>query len=134
MRDSIQLLRKLNREEDVGLLYFGGVRSGTDGAKLIGLGANTVIASVAVAFAMGGTIENGEMVFYGDVEQAERSESAELFMGALAYEGSIMPRCTGKTDIHNIEPEDLRSITLATAEATGLPLAGAAARLDEARS
>ncbi len=29
-----------------------------------------------------------------------------------------------KTDIHNIEPEDLRSITIATAEATGLPLAG----------
>jgi hypothetical protein len=36
-----------------------------------------------------------------------------------------MARCTGKTDVHNLEPEDLRSITLATAKATGVPLAGA---------
>ena len=35
-----------------------------------------------------------------------------------------MPRCTGKTDIHNLEPEDLRAISVATAEATGMPLAG----------
>ena len=35
-----------------------------------------------------------------------------------------MPRCTGKTDIHNLEPEDLRAISVATAEATGIPLAG----------
>jgi hypothetical protein len=36
-----------------------------------------------------------------------------------------MARCTGKTDVHNLEPEDLRSITLPTAQATGIPLAGA---------
>ncbi len=35
-----------------------------------------------------------------------------------------MPRCTGKTDIHNLEPEDLRSISVVTAEAAGIPLAG----------
>jgi hypothetical protein len=35
-----------------------------------------------------------------------------------------MARCTGKTDVHNLEPEDLRSITLPTAHATGVPLAG----------
>ncbi len=124
LRDAIALLRELNREEDVQLLYFGGVRSGTDGAKLIGLGANAIVASMAIALAIGGTIENGDMSFYGDIEAGERDEAAELFLKALAYEASIMPRCTGKTDIHNIEPEDLRSITIATAEATGLPLAG----------
>jgi hypothetical protein len=40
-----------------------------------------------------------------------------------------MPRCTGKTDIHNLEPEDLRAISVATAQATGLPLAGFNPRL-----
>ena len=40
-----------------------------------------------------------------------------------------MPRCTGKTDILNLEPEDLRSITAATAKATGVPLAGMNLRL-----
>ena len=42
-----------------------------------------------------------------------------------------MPRCTGKTDIHNLEPEDLRAISLATALATGLPLAGKNLRLPQ---
>ena len=46
------------------------------------------------------------------------------FLRALAGEVSIMARCTGKTDIHNLESEDLRSITIATARATGIPLAG----------
>ena len=41
----------------------------------------------------------------------------------------MMARCTGKTDLHNIEPEDLRALTLATAEATGLPVAGVRAPL-----
>ena len=125
LRDAIALLRELNREEDVALLYFGGVRSGTDGAKLIGLGANAIVVGMAVALAIGGTIESGEVSFYGNIDAAERDEAAGLFLGALSYEASIMPRCTGKTDIHNIEPEDLRSITITTAEATGLPLAGA---------
>jgi len=36
----------------------------------------------------------------------------------------MMARCTGKTALHNLEPEDLRALTLATAEASGIPLAG----------
>ena len=35
-----------------------------------------------------------------------------------------MPRCTGKTDISNLEPEDLRAISVVTSKATGIPLAG----------
>lgn len=42
----------------------------------------------------------------------------------MAAETSIMARCTGKTNIHNLEPEDLKTITLAAAQATGIPLAG----------
>jgi NADPH-dependent glutamate synthase beta subunit-like oxidoreductase len=129
IRDAIRILRELNREEDIALLYFGGVRSGTDAAKLIGLGASAVVTGMSLALAVGGRIESGGVVFYGDVEQAERDEKAELFLNALRAEASIMPRCTGKTDIHNLEPEDVRSITVATAQATGLPLAGFNPRL-----
>ncbi len=32
----------------------------------------------------------------------------------------MMARCTGKTQLHNLEPEDLRALTLATAEATDI--------------
>ena len=124
MRDAIQILRRLNREEDIELLYFGGVRSGTDSAKLIGLGANAVVVGMSLALAVGGRIEGGTVAFYGDIAQDDRAEKAELFLNALRAEASIMPRCTGKTDIHNLEPEDLRAISVATATAAGIPLAG----------
>ncbi|MEZ5101685.1 MAG: FAD-dependent oxidoreductase [Thermoleophilia bacterium] len=129
LRDAIALLRSLNREEDVALLWFGGVRSGTDAAKLIALGANGVLVGTSLGLAIGGRIEGGALAFYGDVEPAERAEKAELYLAALRAEASIMPRCTGKTDIHNLEPEDMRAISLATARATGIPLAGRNARL-----
>jgi isopentenyl diphosphate isomerase/L-lactate dehydrogenase-like FMN-dependent dehydrogenase len=129
MRDAIRILRELNREEDIELLYFGGVRSGTDAAKLIGLGANAVIVGMSLALAVGGQIQAGSMAFYGDIEQADRDEKAELFLNALRTEASIMPRCTGKTVIHNLEPEDLRSISVVTAQACGIPLAGFNPRL-----
>jgi len=129
VRDAIRILRELNREEDIALLWFGGVRTGTDAAKLIGLGANAAVVGVSLALAVGGQIENGGLAFYGDIAQEERDEKAELFLKALSTEASIMPRCTGKTDIHNIEPEDLRSISVVTAKAAGIPLAGLNPRL-----
>jgi NADPH-dependent glutamate synthase beta subunit-like oxidoreductase len=129
LRDTIRIMRGLNREEDLALLSFGGVRSGTDAAKLIGLGANAVVVGLSLALAVGGRIEAGKVVFYGDVEPDARAESAELFLNALRAEASIMPRCTGKTDIRNLEPEDLRAISVVTAKATGIPLAGFNPRL-----
>ena len=43
---------------------------------------------------------------------------------ASAGEASMMARCTGKTQLHNLEPEDLRALTLATRDATDIPLVG----------
>ena len=101
------------------------MRSGTDAAKLIGLGANAVVVGMALALAVGGQIEGGaRRVLRRRRAEDDRAEAAELFLNALRAEASIMPRCTGKTDIHNLEPEDLRSISLATAQAAGIPLAG----------
>jgi hypothetical protein len=124
IRDAIRIERELNREEDLALLFFGGVRSGTDSAKLIGLGASAAIVGLSLALAVGGRIEAGRVEFYGDASVDDRAEAAELYLKALRAEASIMPRCTGKTDIHNLEPEDLRSISVVTAEAAGIPLAG----------
>jgi glutamate synthase domain-containing protein 2 len=129
IRDTIRVMRALNREEDLEILWFGGVRSGTDVVKLLGLGANAAAVGVGLALAVGGRIEDGSVAWYGDVTLEERSEQAELYLQALRAEASIMPRCTGKTNIHNVEPEDLRSISLVTAEAAGVPLAGRNERL-----
>ncbi len=80
---------------------------------------------MSLALAVGGQIEGGtRRRSTATSSEADRAENAELFLTALRAEASIMPRCTGKTDIHNLEPEDLRAISVVTAEATGIPLAG----------
>ncbi len=78
-----------------------------------------------MALALGGEIIGQDIRFYGDRGEADRVDAAACLLQALSAEASIMARCTGKTDVHNLEPEDLRAITIPTAEATGVPLAGA---------
>jgi hypothetical protein len=125
LRDAITILRRLDREEEIDLVYFGGVRSGTDSAKLIALGVKAVVLGVTLGLSVGGSISDQACVeFASDWSEEERSRAIVSIVNANAGEASMMARCTGKTKLHNLEPEDLRSVTLATAEATGVPLAG----------
>ena len=124
LRDAVALLRAWNREEDIDLLFFGGVRSGTDVAKLVGLGGRVSVLGVAMGLAMGGSFQDGSLAFYGDMTSEDRRTAVTNFLKALAGEASIMARCTGKTDVQNLEPEDLRAITVTTARAAGILLAG----------
>ena len=113
LRDAMRIVRKMNREEDIDFVYFGGVRSGTDVAKLIGLGAKAGAIGLTVGMALGGEMVPGGIAFFGDRTEAERADGAASIINAMSAEASIMARCTGKTDVRNIEPEDLRAITLA---------------------
>jgi len=124
MRDAVRILRRMNREEDIDLVYFGGIRSGTDVAKVVGLGCKAAVVGTGMGFAVGGVVEGDELRFYSDVSDEERRDRAASYLRALREECSIMARCTGKTNVQNLEPEDLRSITIATARATGVPLSG----------
>ena len=125
MRDAIRILRRLDREEEVDLVFFGGVRSGTDAAKIIALGGKAVVLGIPVALAAGGAITAGHGIdFAPDHTLEERGRAVANIIKASAGEASMMARCTGKTKLHNLEPEDLRAITLATAAATDIVLAG----------
>ncbi len=125
LRDAIRILRRLGREEEIDLVYFGGVRSGTDAAKVIALGVVAVVIGVPMGLAAGGEITEGRgMRFAPDRSDEERAQAVVNILKASAGEASMMARCTGKTNLQNLEPEDLRSLTLATAEATGIGLAG----------
>ena len=107
------------------LLYFGGTRSGTDAAKLIAQGVSVVLLGLPVGLAMGGRIaEDGTLAFASDYSDEDRRLAVANILKASVGEASMMARCTGKTNLHNLEPEDLRAITLASAEATGIPLVG----------
>ena len=124
VHDTIATLRRLKKEEMIDIAWFGGARSGTDAAKLVGLGVNAIGYGVAVALALGGEITHTGVRFAPDRNEEERASAVVNILKANAGEASMMARCAGKTRLHNIEPEDLRSITRATAAATGIPLAG----------
>ncbi len=124
LRDAIDILRGLNKEEAVDLVYFGGVRSGTDAAKLIGLGAKCLCLGVPLGLAAGGEIQTNALSFHSGQTREERVSGIENVVKASVGEASMMARCCGKTNLLNVEPEDLRAITLATSHECGLPLAG----------
>ncbi len=125
VRDAIRILRRLGREEEIDLVYFGGIRSGTDAAKVIALGCVAAVLGVPVALAAGAEItERRGLHFAPDHAEEERARAVVNILKASAGEASMMARCTGKTNLHNLEPEDLRALTLATREATDILLVG----------
>ncbi len=124
MRDTIATLRALNKEEAVDLIWYGGARSGTDAAKLIAMGCKAVVYGLPVALAVGGSMSAAGLDFTADRSADERSDATVNIMKAYAAEASMMARCTGKTRLHNLEPENLRSITIAPADTSGIPMPG----------
>ena len=125
-RDTIALLRQMGKEEEIALISFGGMRSGTDVAKALAINCHAALFSVATALAMGGTIEDGRMVFADDAQADQIATAVENWIQATSQETAIIARCTGKTSVHNLEPEDMRCISIATARATGIGLASGA--------
>jgi NADPH-dependent glutamate synthase beta subunit-like oxidoreductase len=113
LAEAVESLRAINREGDLDLVYLGGILSGADLARALCLGASAVVIGQAARIALAGE---------EDIE--EGSERIARFLAALQMEAAILARCCGKTDIHNLEPEDLRSLTIETSRATGIPLVG----------
>ncbi len=125
IRDTIACLRRLNMEEEIDILWFGGLRSGTDAAKLIAMGAKSLVFGMTTALAAGAEFaDDHQLTFAPDLSEDERGRAVANILKSASGEASMMARCTGKTNLHNLEPEDLRALTVATAEATGLVLAG----------
>ncbi len=84
----------------------------------------------STGFALYGAEHGGEigdsqaMRFAPDHGEEERARAIANILKASCGEASMMARCTGKTNLHNLEPEDMRALTLATAEAMDIPLVG----------
>ncbi len=123
LRDAIALLRGLDREEELDLLYFGGLRSGTDAAKILALNCKAGVFGMAVSIALGCSIGANGLCYDENLSVEERACAAQNWIKGTVQETAIIARCTGKTNVHNLEPEDMRAITLAGAEATAIPLA-----------
>lgn len=128
LRDAITILRRLGQEEEINLVWFGGLRSGTDAAKILGLGTVAVVQGAAIGMAAGGEIYDQGLAFSSNFNEEDRTTAVVNLIRANSGEASMMARCTGKTALHNIEPEDLRAISLVTSRQTGIPLVGTHAR------
>ena len=46
------------------------------------------------------------------------------FLNAMTQEMQMFARACGKNDVHDLEPEDLRAMTIEASAITGIPLVG----------
>ncbi len=113
LTETMERVRALNGEEDIDLLYFGCIQCGADIAKVMALGATAPV------------IGQSALIAIRSAEQAEEMPQAlDNYLKAVFQETAILARCCGKTDVNNLEFEDMRAFTIESARATGLPLVG----------
>ncbi len=120
---AVGIMRAAKAEEAFPLVWFGGLRSGSDLAKTMALGANAGVVEVSAGLAAGGAIRPGGLDFPPGAEEDAAARLA-AYLKAASSECSMMARCCGKTNVHNLEPEDLRTISLRAQQAVGIVMAG----------
>src|SRR5438552_863219 len=138
---------------EVQLIIAGGIRHGSDAAKALALGADAVYVGTAALIALncnkpiyvedyhalgaapyachhchtgrcpvGITTQDPELMKRLEIDAA--AERVANWLHAVTSEVQILARACGKNNIHDLEPEDMRALTLEASLITGLPLAG----------
>jgi glutamate synthase domain-containing protein 2 len=137
----------------VHLVIAGGIRSGPDATKALALGADAVYLGTATLIALncnkpiyvddyhklgtepyachhchtgrcpvGITTQDPELVARLDIDAA--TDRVVNLFNAFTAEIQMMARSCGKSDIHDLDPDDLRALTLEASMITGVPLVG----------
>lgn len=135
------------------LIIAGGIRSGVDAAKAMALGADAVYIGTGALIALncnrplylddyralgtsphhchhchtgrcpvGITTQDPELMQRLPIDDA--AERVTNFLHAMTLEIQMLARACGKSDVHDLEPEDMRALTLEASMITGLPLVG----------
>ena len=71
---------------------------------------------------MGVTTQDEELQKRLDAQEA--GERIASFLRAVTMEVTMIAKSCGKSNVHNLEPEDMRAFTLEASAMTGVPLVG----------
>lgn len=130
LADTVERLRHHCREETVKIIYQGGIRAGADAGKAISVGATAVGLGLSAIVSMGFKITRvvDEATILEQLEQPQDGDQAiehlVNFAKSVNMEVTMLARACGKSCVTNMEPEDLRALTIAVSAATGIPVVG----------
>jgi glutamate synthase domain-containing protein 2 len=146
-------LEDLGLYGEVQLIAAGGIRSGVDVAKALALGADACYIGTAALIALncnrplylddyqalgaqpgachhchtgrcpvGITTQDPELMARLPIDEA--AERVANFLTAMTLEVQMIARSCGKSKVHDLDPDDLRALTVEAAAITRIPLVG----------
>ncbi|MEM9782512.1 MAG: glutamate synthase-related protein, partial [Pseudomonadota bacterium] len=153
IRPAVRALQELGMHREVQLVVSGGVRNGADVAKILALGADAVSIGSAALVALGDNDPRWEAEYqalgttagaYDDWHEGQdpagiTTQDETLakrldpvmggrrlanYLNVMTLELQTLARACGKSDVRNLEPEDLVALTVEAAAMAQVPLAG----------
>ncbi len=153
IRPAVRALEELGMHRTVQLIVSGGIRGGADAAKCLALGADAVSIGTAAMVALGdndpiweadyqamGTtagayddwhlgndpagISTQDPVLEARLDPVLAGRRLSNFLNVMTLEIQTLARANGKSDVRNLEPDDLVALTVEAAAMAQVPLAG----------
>ena len=153
VRLAVEALKELDVHRKVQLIVSGGIRTGSDVAKALALGADAVSIGMAALMALNcnaplyledyealGTrpgacnlcqtgrcpvgVTTQDPVLEARLDPEEGGRRVRNYLSTLTMECQTLARACGKSHVHNLEPEDLAALTVEAAAMAQVPLAG----------